>query len=167
MWYNIAKGNKMKKLKVYLDTSIINFAVDDDNPEGKRITLEMFDEIKKGEYEIFISGMAILEINRAPQEIAEKLWNIIRDLNPEELALNDEVEALADKYIEEGIIPAKYRNDALHIAAATINGLDVIVSWNFEHIVKLKTKREVAGINVFMGYREIDIYSPLEVVGNV
>ena len=58
-------------------------------------------------------------------------------------------------------------DDAHHIAIASVNGIDAILSWNFEHIVKLKTKREVVGINMFMGYGPIDIYSPLEVVENV
>lgn len=58
------------------------------------------------------------------------------------------------------------KDDALHIACASVNDLDAIISWNFEHIVKLKTKREVVGINVLLGYKEIGIYSPWEVVKN-
>lgn len=74
-----------------------------------------------------------------------------------------EVQSLADRYIELNVIPEKYINNALHIAAASVYDLDAIVSWNFEHIVKLKTKREVVGINAMMGYKEIEIYSPWEV----
>ena len=85
----------------------------------------------------------------------------------QELFLDEAAKELAAKYIQEGIIPQKYQADAFHIAIASVNAMDVIVSWNFEHMVKLKTKREVVGINVFMGYKEIDIYSPLEVVENV
>lgn len=64
------------------------------------------------------------------------------------------------------MIPAKYEDDAFHIAIATVNNMDAIISWNFKHIVKLKTKKEVAGLNLLMGYKEIDIYSPLEVANN-
>ena len=74
---------------------------------------------------------------------------------------------LSRKYIAQGIIPEKYEDDAFHIAIASVNDIDVILSWNFEHIVKLKTKRETVAINLLMGYKEIDIYSPLEVVENV
>jgi len=73
---------------------------------------------------------------------------------------------LAREYIEKGIIPAKYEDDAFHIAVASVNDLDAIVSWNFTHIVKLKTKREVSGINALMGYKPIEICSPQEVVEN-
>ena len=58
-------------------------------------------------------------------------------------------------------------DDALHIAVASVNNLDVIVNWNFTHIVKLKTRREVAVINTLMGYKPIEICSPQEVVENV
>ena len=71
------------------------------------------------------------------------------------------------RYIKEGIIPVKYQDDAFHIAIATVNNMDAILSWNFQHIVKLKTKREVVGINLIMGYRPIDIYTPWEVVDYV
>ena len=79
------------------------------------------------------------------------------------LALNEAIEELADKYIEEGIIPAKYRNDALHIAVASGYGLDAIVSWNFEHRVKLKTKQGVIAVNGLLGYKPIEIVAPPEV----
>lgn len=82
----------------------------------------------------------------------------------ESLPLTDEVKVLADRYIEEKVIPEKERNDAVHIAVASINNLDAIVSWNFEHMVKFKTRREVQGINALMGYKPIEICSPLEMI---
>ena len=75
-------------------------------------------------------------------------------------------EFLAEKYIDEGVIPVRHRDDALHIAIATVNNFDVIVSWNFEHMVKTKTRREVQGVNTLMGYRFIDIATPTEVIGD-
>ena len=89
---------------------------------------------------------------------------LIRDTNPFLLEIDLETEELAERYISEGIIPEKYRSDAIHIAAAVINGIDVIVSWNFEHIVKLKTRVMVDGVNKLLGYHEIEICSPEEVV---
>lgn len=157
----------MKKLRLYLETSIISAVIDEREPEKKELTLRLLDEIKKEEYELFISELVTVEIDKSSQQTALKLRDILKKLQPEELTITDEIKVLADKYIAEKIIPLKYVNDALHIAAASVNELDVIISWNFEHIVKLKTKREVMGINVFMGYKEIDIYSPLEVVKDV
>ncbi|MGA1794654.1 MAG: type II toxin-antitoxin system VapC family toxin [bacterium] len=154
----------MKKLKLYLDTSIFNFALADDVPYEKGITLRLFDEIISGKYEAFISELVILEINRAPQEIRIKLSDLIKRIVPEELAIDEDSQNLAKRYINQGIIPTRYENDALHIAVASVNDLDVLVSWNFKHIVKVKTKKEVTGVNALMGYKEIEIYSPLEVV---
>ena len=66
--------------------------------------------------------------------------------------------------MEEEIIPRKYREDALHIAMAAVYEYDVVVSWNFEHMVKVKTRREVQGVNIMMGYKSIDIATPAEVI---
>jgi hypothetical protein len=80
------------------------------------------------------------------------------------LEIDEEVKELADRYISAGIIPEKYRNDALHIAVAVVNDLDVIISWNLEHIVKLKTKLGVEGVNILLGYKTIEIMTPEEVI---
>ena len=165
--YNKVTMNIMKKLKIYLDTTIINFAIYDKDPEKKRITQLLIAEIKQGKYEAFISRIALFEIEEAQEEKRKELVEVVKDINPEELPVDEEVERLANRYIEEGIIPIKYADDARHIAVASIHDLDAIVSWNFEHIVKLKTKKEVTGINNLMGYKEIEIYSPQEVIENV
>jgi len=73
---------------------------------------------------------------------------------------DNEIKTLAEEYVARGVIPIKYIEDALHIAVATVNYLDILASWNFEHIVKLKTKREVNAINVLLGYSEIEIIEP-------
>ena len=62
------------------------------------------------------------------------------------------------------IFPAKYRDDGLHIATATVHGIDGVVSWNLKHMVKLRTRREVKAVNIFEGYKEIEICTPMEVI---
>ena len=79
---------------------------------------------------------------------------------------DDRVELLADKYIKAAAIPAKHRIDALHIASATVHGLDFIVSQNFEHIIKDKAIRLTAEVNVAEGHDGIGIYEPREVIGD-
>ncbi|MCP4989321.1 MAG: type II toxin-antitoxin system VapC family toxin [Colwellia sp.] len=91
---------------------------------------------------------------------------LLNEVQPYELAFDSESYELAYEYIKRGIIPSKYEDDAFHIAVASVNNLDAIISWNFKHIVKLKTKKEVFGTNLLMGYKEIDIYSPMEVIEN-
>ena len=80
--------------------------------------------------------------------------------------VDEKAEVLANKYVNENIIPLKYRNDGLHIAIATINDLDVIVSYNYQHIVKMKTIIGTESINLREGYKRIGIYSPTEVIEN-
>lgn len=71
-------------------------------------------------------------------------------------------EELADLYVKKRIIPLRYRVDAVHIAIATLRGIDILVSWNFDHLVKHKTRKMVAEANSLKGYNPIDIVSPQE-----
>lgn len=153
-----------KKLKLYFDTSIFNFALADDVPKEKEVTLKLFDEVRKGKYEVYVSEVVIREANRASEEKAKSLIDLINEVVSEELYVNDEVQELAKRYVTEGIIPERYEDDALHIAVTSVNNLDAIISWNFAHIVKLKTKKEVVGVNAISGFKEIEIYSPWEVI---
>ena len=73
---------------------------------------------------------------------------------------------MADEYVEAGIIPQKYKTDGIHIAMATINDLDIIASYNFQHIVKSKTIIGTESINLRESYKRIGIYSPTEVIEN-
>ena len=80
----------------------------------------------------------------------------------DELPTTEEVVKLAEAYIENGIIPKSHKEDALHVAIAVINEMGIVTSWNLEHLVKLKTRREVNAINILKGYRTIEIALPSE-----
>jgi hypothetical protein len=155
----------MKILKLYLDTSILNFALSDRTGEEilKASTIILLDKIKLNAYEGYISEQVMAEINRSPEPKKKRLIELVISLDLESLTINSEVELLADRYVKEGLIPVKYQEDAIHIALATIHDLDVIVSWNFEHMIKLKTKRGVVAVNELMGYKPIEIITPQEV----
>lgn len=145
---------------------MFNFALAEDAPYERETTLKLFENLSF--YDIYTSNIVIGEINRTPDpKKKERLLRLVEESNAEELEFDEPAKGLADKYIEEGIILRKYAEDAFHIAIASVNNLDALISWNFQHIVKLKTKKEVVGINAFMGYQEIEIYSPLEVMENV
>jgi predicted nucleic acid-binding protein len=154
----------MKTLKIYLETSVLNFYHAEDAPEKMEDTRRLFDEINNGKYLAFISMSVIKEISKAPQGKQRTLFGLIRDYRV--VVLEDEIEAerIADIYVKEGVIPAKYSTDGLHIALATIHDMDIIVSWNFAHIVKRKTILMTNLINNREGYKSIDIYSPSEVI---
>lgn len=155
----------MRVQKVYLETTIFNFYYTDDAPDKRQDTIKLFDEIKDGKYVPFTSFVALDELKRTKDDQRrENMLALITEYNVGILENNSGVFNLADIYIHEGIIPIKYRDDALHIAAATISEMHIILSWNFEHIVKLKTRHMVNPVNLREGYRTIDICSPKEVV---
>ena len=154
----------MKKIKYYLDTTIFNFVFAEGDTEKKDITIKLFKDLPSISNGIYISDEVIREINRAPEPRKSQLVGQLEETNPLLLEVDIEAEELAECYVKEGIIPERYRSDAVHIAVAVINGIEVIVSWNFEHIVKLKTRVMVNGINRLLGYHEIEICSPEEVI---
>ena len=94
------------------------------------------------------------------------MLKLVDDFAITSLPLDEREEWLADKYIEAGAIPAKHRTDALHIASATVHGIDFIVNQNFEHIIKDKAIRLTTMVNEAEGYEDIGIYEPGEVIGN-
>jgi len=157
----------MKKLKIYLDTSIINFALADDvSREAVDVTRKLCEGIKQGKYDGFISEVVIREImNTSSATRRKQLLEYVNQLEFEEpLEVTDEITSLADKYISEKIIPEAHKDDALHVAIATVNSMDILASWNFEHLVKHKTRTGVFGINALLGYKNIDLCTPKEVV---
>ena len=155
----------MKKIKLYLDTTILNFIFADDSPEERKATQHFFRQVYL--FDVFISDVVMREVSRCPEAKQNKLVELIDQHGLEILDFNGEADELAEAYIKNGIIPIRYRDDANHIAVASVNNCDVLLSWNFKHIVKVKTKREVAGINLLKGYNPIDIYTPREVIEDV
>jgi predicted nucleic acid-binding protein len=158
----------MKKQKLYLDTSIISWAIDIRDFEKHELTKALFKEIRAGKYEIFVSEVVIEEIAKTPEnKVRNRLIEFTNSLDMETpLVVTDEIIDLTERYLNDKIIPMTHRDDALHVAICTVNNLDVLVSWNFKHLVKHKTRMEVFGVNTMMGYKIIDICSPKEVVEN-
>ncbi|WAM36591.1 type II toxin-antitoxin system VapC family toxin [Caldicellulosiruptor acetigenus] len=151
----------MRKLRVYLDTSVISHLDQQDNPEYMQVTKEFWEEVKKGKYDIYISDAVATELDECPEPKKSKLFKYLNGIEYEKIVIDEQVMELAEKYIAEGIIPAKYSGHAIHIAAASVKDCEILVSWNFKHIVKVKTIQGVNGINKLMGYREIQLVSPL------
>jgi predicted nucleic acid-binding protein len=154
----------MRKLKLYLDTSVWNFYYADDSPEKMEITKKFFDEIRSEKYEIYISELVTAEIDEAGEEKQKRLKTLIEKYQPFEIKKDYDVGELSGRYIASKIVPARYEADLIHIAFAVANDLDVVISWNLRHIVKLKTRLEVNGINKIEGYKEIEICTPEEVI---
>lgn len=146
-------------MRLYLDTSVFGGYFDE---EFASETRKLFKRINNGEHQIYISELTRDELNSAPERIQYLLANIPK-LSLFIAPLTEDVYKLAEKYVDDKIITEKYFADALHIAAATISRVDVLVSWNFKHMVNLYRIREYNSVNLKIGFPTIDIRTPQEV----
>ena len=155
----------MKKLKIYLDTTIVSFLNAMDALEKRKVTLQFWELAKKSEFQIVLSQLTLDELLRCKEQKRNILFDYLKEIEFDVLEITTEVELLARKYLDEKIIPLKYQDDAYHLAVASVYQCDVIASWNFEHIVKYSTIIGVNGINKMLGYKEIGILSPESLIG--
>lgn len=153
-----------KKLKLYIDTSVWNIALEPERAECilTHDFLEVYGKSKNNL--LVISEVVEVEINRAYDTRRKQLLKLIEKYKPDILAPSNEAYNLARIYISEGLMPANAINDAVHIAIASLHHCDFIVSWNFKHIVKAKTIKGVHVVNLREGYSLIEIVSPREFI---
>lgn len=147
----------MKKLKVYLDTSVIGGCFDS---EFELDSNQIINNVELGIYEGIISVITIDEIEGAPEFVKSRFNKLIEFLTV--LDLNDEVIKLTDEYLARKVVTSRFKEDALHIAFATVYNIDVLVSWNFKHIVNLNKIKQFNSINISQGYQTLEIRSPRE-----
>ncbi|NIM17991.1 MAG: hypothetical protein GTO45_38850 [Candidatus Aminicenantes bacterium] len=157
----------MKKLRIYLDTSIINFLYADDTPDLKKITEELFrDFIRKERYLFYVSDVVIREIEKTKDELHKKrLLKVIKDYHLRIFTISEEAEKLSLLYIKDRVIPERKIEDAQHIAIATINQVDILLSWNFKHLANINKQFAVKRINEREGYfYPLILTNPMEVM---
>lgn len=148
-----------KKTQIYVDTSVIGGCFDS---EFEQWSNGLFKDFKLGLFTPVISEIVVAEISEAPQEVIEKYSELL-DYDPVLLELNDEVIELAKAYLSKKILTENFVNDARHIAFASVFEVDVLVSWNFKHIVHYDKIRMFNSVNLENGYKSVNIYSPREV----
>lgn len=153
-----------KPMRVYIETTVWNFPFADDAPDHREATLTFFNLVRQGRFEAYLSNVVLFEFQAAEEPRRSQLLDLVRDISPILLPAIDAIEDLADEYMKNGLVPERYHDDARHIAAAVVGNMDLLVSWNFKHIVKPKTRRLVAATSRLVGYREIEICTPEEVL---
>lgn len=160
--YNIDMKNSSKnnKIKVYLDTSVLSYLDQQDSPEKMAETIEVWELIKQNYYDIYISDVVLNEINQCTETKLKTITDFLNEIDYTVLSIDEDTVDLALKIIEEGILAQKSIDDCRHIAAAIRANCDVIVSWNFKHIVNVKTIRGIKVITTMEGYKDILIYPP-------
>lgn len=157
------------RIKIYLDTSALNFLFADDAPEKKEITLDFFENfIKTGIYQAFISDFVIQEINQTSDlEKRGRLLRVLDEYYIERLVLADpeEIMQLAKLYIDQKVVPQNKLLDALHIASTVVNKIDYLVSWNYKHLANVNRERKVIIVNTENNYlNPVRILTPIELI---
>ena len=150
----------MKKETLYLDTSVPSAYYDERAKERQEATIKFWKEVLPT-YKVYISEITVEELNNTKDKtLQRKFKKLIEPFDV--LKANEKIRHLARAYIAHEVFPEKYIDDALHVAIASFNQISYIVSWNFEHLVKVKTRRVVNSVNILEGFREIEIVSPQE-----
>jgi hypothetical protein len=119
----------------------------------------------RGELTLVLSELTLREIEAAPEQVRRRLSSV-PEANLETLSISLEAEELAAAYVAAGAIGERMRADALHIALACVARVDVLVSWNFKHIVNLRRIHGYNAVNLKNGYPLLEIRTPREVTGD-
>jgi hypothetical protein len=151
------------RYRLYLDTSVLGALTDPGPSLRVEATQDLLKAIRNRQYLGCISVVVIEEIADAPSAVRRIIDSATKGLDLEVLEETAESIALAKAYLDEKLFPARFADDARHVAIGTITDVDALVSWNFRHLVNVERRRKVAGINLMKGYRALDIVSPLEV----
>jgi predicted nucleic acid-binding protein len=146
------------KLRLYLDTSVFGGFFDDEFSEH---TIPLFERISKGEFILIYSTITQEELENAPTQVKTLVTNLKTEFT-EYVELHEEAVELATSYIQENVVGKTSFADCLHIALATLNNADYLVSWNFKHIVNIQRIKGYNSVNRMKGYAQLEIRSPLE-----
>ena len=144
------------KQRLYIDTSVFGGFYDE---EFEEFTKPLFDRILKGEFLLFFSSVTQEELLNAPKKVIDLVKNLKVE-HTEYIEATREAIDLANYYIAEKVVGQTSFADCLHIALATINRADFLISWNFKHIVNVQRIRGYNSINIKFGYKELEIRSP-------
>lgn len=149
----------MKVQRIYIDTSVIGGCLDREFAVWSKGLLRDFQE---GNFILVVSTTVAAEV-AAAYEAIQIQYDDFLVLKPEILEVTEQAIKLTETYLCRQILTPKYYTDSLHIAIATVAEVDVLVSWNFKHIVHFNKIRLFNAVNLEFGYKPIQIYSPREV----
>ncbi len=151
---------------IYIETSILGYLTarpsrDVRAAAWQQITVQWWDEVRPS-YELFSSELVVDEASQGDTVAAKCRLNALRGIP--ELPVDEEVEALATKLVDEGGFPEKAELDALHVAVAAVHGVDLLLTWNCRHINNAETKPQIRFICAAAGYACPEICSPNEII---
>ncbi len=152
----------MRKLRIYVDTSVLGGCFD---PEFAEWSNRLLDRFRREVFTALLSAVTAAEVEPAPEAVRQ-IHDELVAIGSEVLSISPESMELLAAYQSRGILSPEFRRDMLHVALATVADADVLVSWNFQHIVRLDRIRQFNSVNIELGYKQLAIYSPREVVAD-
>ena len=150
----------MRQQRLYFDTSVFGGVFDEEFQEASK---QLFERVINGYILCVYSEVTESELLNAPKQVRD-LFKSLPPANLERIEITDEILTLATKYLDEKVVGQTSFDDCLHIAAATIHKVDVLVSWNFKHIVNIYRIRGYNSINIRLNYNNLEIRSPKEIM---
>lgn len=155
------------KIRVYLDTSIISYLDQQDAPDRMKETQEIWKILKSNKYQVIISDLVFREIGECNDKKRKTLLSYLKEIDYEEYEVSIEVDELAKSIVDEGILTPKSLDDATHIAVAILSNANMILSWNFKHLVNYNTINGIRQICFKKHLNKIiDICSPYVLLEN-
>ena len=150
------------KPRLYFDTSVFGGVYDE---EFEEISTLLFEKVKLGQIICVYSDLSLTELKNAPEKVRDYFASLPKN-HTQLVEVTEEAYGLAQKYLDEKVVGLTSADDCRHIATATINKVDILISWNFKHIVNVFRIRGYNSINLRCGYSQLDIRSPKEIVYN-
>jgi len=146
--------------RIYTDTSVIGGCLDEEFEEPSQ---QLFSRFRSGQDIIVVSELTLFELEGAPRKVRQVLRNVPASYR-EDIEFTRAASDLADRYLRAEVVGRASRIDAQHIATATVHRADVLVSWNFKHVVNLNRIQGYNSTNLRQGYPLLEIRSPQEVL---
>ncbi len=154
-----------RKLRIYLETSIISHLDAPDRPDRMEETWLLWEDVLADRYEVVVGAPVVAELERCHEPKQTFMLDELKKAQYIVAAVTDEAKWLADEYIRMGGLTKKSETDAMHIALATLSGCDAIVSWNFSHIVNFRAMTAVDTVNTHERLKPLRIFSPSNLLG--
>ena len=148
------------KQRIYVDTSVIGGCEDE---EFSHWSIRLFKEFREGLRIAVVSDLTRRELEGAPEKVKEVFFSL-PETCVENVFLTEEAETLAQRYLEGDVVGVGHTADAQHIAIASVERVDVVVSWNFQQIVNLDRIRAFNSVNLRLGYSLLEIRDPREII---
>ncbi len=147
-------------MKLYVETSVPNFLFTEQSPEKRRVTEVFFEWLNLSEHKVFCSQVVFAELDEAPDDKRSKMLRAMSDLDPAILPVTAEAAGLCQFYLDRGILPPRYYNDAIQIALCSCHNVDYLATWNMRHMLNVYRQEKINRANLEFGQPSIKIVTP-------